>query len=62
MTLCLSIKYNKGINYINNEIELYIYINGWTRKTAYLGISKNLKTAFKSQVTIRRDGICSITS
>lgn len=42
MTLCLSIKYNNGINYINKEIELYIYINGSTRKTAYLGISKNL--------------------
>ena len=35
MTLrCLRIKYNKGINYINKEIELYIYINGSVRKRA----------------------------
>ena len=35
---CLIIKYNKGINFINKEIELYIYINGSVRKRAFMKI------------------------
>ena len=38
MTLCLIIKYNKGINFINKKIELYIYINGSVRKRAFMKI------------------------
>lgn len=38
MTLSSVIKYNKGINFIKKEIELYIYTNGSVRKREFMKI------------------------
>ena len=59
------IKYNRGINHINKEIELYIYNNRCGGKESVYDdrcLVQYLLTAFKSYITNRRDGICSITS